>query len=202
MKVVKLIGEVREGKGKSAAKKLRDAGLVPCNLYGGNEQVHFSAYLADFKNLVYTPNTHLVDLQLGSKNVTAVLQEVQFHPVSDAIIHVDFLEVLPNKPVIIDVPVKITGNSAGVRAGGKLNLRMRKVSIKGLASNLPDFVEVNIEPLEIGQSVRVRDLKTTGFEILNDAANTVVSVDITRAAKAEEKAAAAAATGKKEEKKK
>jgi len=83
MKVVKLIGEVREGKGKSAAKKLRDAGLVPCNLYGGNEQVHFSAYLADFKNLVYTPNTHLVDLQLGSKNVTAVLQEVQFHPVSD-----------------------------------------------------------------------------------------------------------------------
>lgn len=195
MKSVAMFGYLRDGVGKSSTKTLRNEGKVPCVLYGGSEHIHFSMYAQDFKPLVYTPNTYKVKLEIEGKIYHAILKDIQFHPVNDTIVHADFLEINESKPVSLQIPVKIEGNSVGVRAGGKLIVKAKKLLVKGLASLMPDSITVNIDDLEIGKSIKVGDLSVSeGLTILDSPNNPVVSVKTTRAAAS---AAAAAADGKK-----
>ena len=193
MKSIDIKCSPRKEISRQEVRSLRDTGQVPCVMYGGKEPVHFAAHASVFKDLVYTPNTHLVNLDIDGKIYQAILQEIQFHPVDDALIHIDFLEINDKQPVTIGVPVKLSGTSEGVREGGKLLAKMRKLKIKGLVANLPDNIEIDITPLKIGSSVRVRDLVSKGITFLDIPSNVVVGVRITRNV-VEETPAAAAAT--------
>ncbi len=181
MKTIVLKGDARNGTGKKATKALRSEGKVPCVVYGKNGNHHFGVYEYDFKNLVYTPNTYLVQLNLEEGKILAKLQDIQFHPVNEAIIHADFMEVSPDVPLTISIPVHLSGTAAGVRAGGKLTLKIKKLAVKGLIKDIPDAIDVNIEKLEIGQNIRVGDIDVKGLELLDTKANSVVSVTVTRA---------------------
>ena len=183
MKVIALKGDVRDGLGKSATKKVRKEGKVPCVIYGKNENLNFSVYQADFKHLVYTPNTFLVQVSVGGNVKLAKVQELQFHPVSEDIIHADFYEVDDKSPLSISVPVKILGNSPGVIEGGKLQLKIKKLSVSGLIADLPEFIEVNIDELEIGKSVKVKDIQVDKLQLLDSENNSIVSCVVTRAAR-------------------
>ena len=183
MKVIALKGDVRDGLGKSATKKVRKEGKVPCVIYGKNENVNFSVYQADFKHLVYTPNTFLVQVSVGKNIKLAKVQEMQFHPVSEDIIHADFYEVDDKSPLSISVPVKIVGNSPGVIAGGKLQLKIKKLNVSGLIADLPEFIEVDINDLEIGKSVKVKDIQVDKLQLLDSENNSIVSCVVTRAAR-------------------
>ncbi|MDR2222406.1 MAG: 50S ribosomal protein L25/general stress protein Ctc [Flavobacteriaceae bacterium] len=200
MKSITIKGSERESVGKVSTKALRNAGMVPCVLYGGTEAaVHFSADEKAFKNLVYTPNVHTVVIELeGGKTFNAVLQDIQFHPVSDKILHIDFYQLHDDKEITLEVPVKISGNSKGVMAGGVLNLNLRKLKVKALPANLPDFVEINISDLEMGNKLYVTDVTVNNYKLLH-ADNTVIcQVRISRAAmKAAQEAAKAAKTATK-----
>lgn len=181
MKTLVIKGDIRSNTGKVSSKVLRSEGKVPCVVYGGTDHIHFGVYSADLKALIYTPNTYLVQLQLGAKVMTAHLQDVQFHPVSDEILHIDFQEIVAGKDVTLNIPVKVKGNAAGVRAGGRLAQRIKRLRLRGEAKNMPDFVELDVEKLEIGQGIRVRDISVPNVEILDAAANTIVAVEVTRA---------------------
>jgi large subunit ribosomal protein L25 len=194
MKTLAMFGYLRDGVGKSSTKSLRNEGKVPCVLYGGNENVNFSMYSEDFKNLVYTPNTYKVQLDIDGTIYKAVLKDIQYHPVNDSILHADFLAISEDKPVEMRVPVKFVGNSVGVRAGGKLVVKSQKLRIKTIPSKLPDFIEINIENLEIGKSIKVADLVAGDYIVLDSPNNPIVTVKTTRAAQS---AAAEAASGKK-----
>ncbi|MCK6650201.1 MAG: 50S ribosomal protein L25/general stress protein Ctc [Bacteroidia bacterium] len=194
MKSVSISGSPRANVGKKDATALRNAKQVPCVLYGGKEQVHFSVLAADFKNLIYTPHVHTVELDIAGKKFNAIMQETQFHRVNDELLHVDFLEIVAGKPVVMNIPVKTTGVSPGVRAGGKLVKKLKTLKVKGLVEKMPDTIDIAIDSLEIGQGVRVADIKIDGLTMLNAANVTVVGVQTTRAAAAEATAAAAAAT--------
>lgn len=183
MKVIALKGEVRDALGKSSNKKLRTEGKVPCVIYGKGENHHFSVYQADFKHLVYTPNTYLVKLEVGNMVKLAKVQELQFEPVSEDIMHADFMEVTADSPISIAVPVKIVGNSPGVRAGGKLQLKIKKLTVKGLIADLPEYIEVNIDKLQIGKSVKVGEINVENLTLLDSPNNSIVSVIVTRAAR-------------------
>ncbi len=163
-------------------------------MYGLGENLNFAVYSADFKNLVYTPNVYKVRIDVAGKSYDAILQDIQFHPVSDAIIHVDFLAVSADKPVVMEIPVKVVGNSPGVRAGGKLVKKINKLKVRGLIANLPDYIDVSIDTLEIGQSAKVKDLSVSGFDILDAKENAILTVKTTRALM---QASADAASGKK-----
>ncbi len=184
MKTILLKGEVRSNLGKSATKEVRAKGMVPCILYGkkDTENVNFSIYHADFKNLVYTPNTYKVKLDVDSNQYDAILQDLQFHPVSETILHADFLRIDDQSPVTISIPVKVVGDSPGVREGGKLIIKMKKVKVKGLVKDIPDFIEVSIDGVMIGQSVKVESINIPGLEILDAAANAIISVKTSRVA--------------------
>lgn len=195
MKTIRLIGEPRTDLGTSASRQLREAGKVPCVLYGGKEHVTFTVYRDDFKNLVYTPNTYLVQIEIGDKKYKAILKEIQFHPVSDLINHVDFLEVADDKPVSIGIPVKITGNSPGVRAGGKLMVKIKKLRVKGLIKDMPEFIEVNIDSVEMGKSIKVGEINVDNLELLDAAANAILSVVTTRASRSADSKAEATEGG-------
>jgi large subunit ribosomal protein L25 len=192
MKSVAMFGNRREDLGKISTKSLRVEGKVPCVLYGGDDHVHFSMYEPDFKLLVYTPNTYKVKLDIDGKIYSAMLKDIQFHPVNESILHADFQEIQDGKTVEIGIPVKVVGNSVGVRAGGKLLVKAKKLRVKALPSDLPDFIEINIENLEIGKSIKVGELAAvSGLTYLDSPNNPVVSVKTTRAvqeaAKADEK---------------
>jgi len=193
MKSVSISGSPRANVGKTDATALRNAKRVPCVLYGGKEQVHFSVLEADFKDLIYTPHVNTVDLDVEGKKFKAILQEAQFHAVKDNLLHVDFLEIVAGKPVTMSIPVKTTGTSPGVRNGGKLNKKLKTLKVKGLVEKMPDTIDIAINNLEIGQGVRVSDIKIDGLTFLNAANVTVVSVQVTRAAVEEVKTAAPAA---------
>ena len=182
MKTILLKGELRNKLGKSATKEVRAEGKVPCILYGkkDTQNVNFSVYHADFKNLVYTPNTYKVQLDVENSSYDAILQDLQFHPVSETILHADFLLVDNENPVVVNIPVKIVGESKGVREGGKLRLKLKKLRVKGLLKDLPEFIEVSIDGLLIGQSVKVETIEIPGLEILDSAANAIVSVKTSR----------------------
>ncbi len=197
MKSVAMFGYLRDGVGKSAAKAIRNEGKVPCVLYGGSEHIHFSMYAADFKPLVYTPNTYKVKLDLDGKIYRAILKDIQFHPVNDSIVHADFMEIDESKPVQMMIPVKLVGNSVGVRAGGKLIPNSKKLLVRAMPADLPDFIEVNIDNLEIGKAIKVAEVSMDKITFLDAPNNPIVSVKTTRAAVEEAKAAAATDAKKK-----
>jgi large subunit ribosomal protein L25 len=192
MKSVSISGSPRANVGKTDATALRNAKRVPCVLYGGKEQVHFSVLEADFKDLIYTPKVSTVDLDVEGKKFKAILQEAQFHTVKDHLLHVDFLEIIAGKPVTMNIPVKTTGTSPGVRNGGKLNKKLKTLRVKGLVEKMPDSIDIAIDKLEIGQGVRVADIKIDGLTFLNAENITVVSVQVTRAVAAAVETAPAA----------
>lgn len=192
MKSIDIKGSKRADISKQEVKGLREAEKVPCVIYGGKEPVHFSADASSFKDLIYTPSAHLVNLDVDGTTFKSVLKEVQYHPVTDAIIHVDFLEISDSKPVTISVPVKFTGASEGVKQGGKLVAKMRKLKIQALPSKLPDDITIDITDLKIGGSVRVRDMKHDGVTFLDSENNVIVGIRITRNVAAEADAAPAA----------
>ncbi len=192
MKSITIKGSERENVGKKATKAVRDAGAVPCVIYGGNQPVHFSAEEKEFKNLVYTPNAHTVVIDLGGKKHNAILQDIQVHPVSDRILHIDFFELKDDKEIIMEVPVKVTGTSPGVLLGGVLNLNQRRLKVKALPKNLPDFVEANISELQMGNKLYVTKLETPNFKLMHPDNTVVCQVKISRAAmKAAQEAAKA-----------
>jgi large subunit ribosomal protein L25 len=180
MKTVSMSGSLRGNVGKKDAKAQRAAGKVPCVIYGGKEQVHFSTDEVSFKPILFTPNAHLINISVDGKEYLTILQDVQSHPVSDSILHADFLELDPLKPVIISVPIRITGTSPGVLRGGKLVKKFRKLKIKALIQHLPDEVEVSINDLDLNQSVKVGDLKMENVEFLDIRSVVIVSVMSTR----------------------
>ena len=186
MKTILLKAETRKETGSVATKEVRKAGKVPCVMYGIEAPMHFNIYEADFKNLVYTPNVYKVRIDLEGKSYDAILQDMQFHPVSENILHADFLGIKDDKPVVMEIPVRLTGNSPGVRNGGKLSKKINRLRCKGLIANLPDFIEVSIDALKIGMSVRVGELEVPNLELLDAKENAVVSVRMARAVVIEE----------------
>ncbi|WP_298395275.1 50S ribosomal protein L25/general stress protein Ctc [Flavobacterium sp.] len=192
MKSISIKGSERESVGKVATKAVRNAGMVPCVIYGGSQPVHFQAEAKAFKSLVYTPNAHTVAIDLGGKKFDAILQDIQFHPLTDAILHIDFFQLSEDKEIIMEVPVKITGTSPGVLLGGVLNLNQRRLKVKALPKDLPDFVEANISELQMGNKLYVTKLPTNNFKLMHPDNTVVCQVKISRAAmKAAQEAAKA-----------
>jgi large subunit ribosomal protein L25 len=183
MKAVFMSGSSRSNVGKKDAKALRVEGLVPCVLYGGDSQIHFSVNETQFKPLLFTPDVHTVDLEIDGKSYKAVLQDIQYHNMKDNVLHADFLQLHENKPVIIQIPVRTSGNSAGVRAGGKLVTKLRKLKVKAFLKDLPDFITIDITPLEIGMGVKVREVSVPGLTLLDAQNVDVVAVTATRASR-------------------
>lgn len=183
MKTFELKGTLREDLGKKSTKKARKQGLIPCIIYGGEKPVHFTAPINDFRNLIYTPHVYIVNLDLEGTNYMAFLQELQFHPTSDAVLHIDFLQITDDKPATIGIPVITNGLPIGVQEGGKLKTEMRRLKIKALPKDLPDVLDINVTDIELGQSLKVRELKYENLELLDPAGAVVVSVKLTRVAK-------------------
>lgn len=187
MKSITINGSQRESVGKKATKALRNAGQVPCVLYGGDNTVHFSAPELAFSKLVYTPNAHTVVIELDNgEKLHAVLQDIQFHPVTDKILHVDFYQLFDDKEIALNIPVNLVGNSRGVKNGGVLRRNNRKLRIKALPANLPDFIEIDITNLKIGDKVAVRDLNQEKYTILHSDNTVVCQIKTSRTAIAEE----------------
>ena len=181
MQSITIKGSERESVGKKSTKALRNAGKVPCVIYGGEQPVHFYADEIAFKNLVYTPNAYTAVIDLGDKgSFKAVMQDIQFHPVTDAILHIDFYQLFDDKPVTMRIPVRLEGNSPGVRNGGRLLFRRRKLTIKALPGNLPDFFNVDISKLRIGGNITVAQLMSDKYTILHPESNVVVQVKASR----------------------
>jgi large subunit ribosomal protein L25 len=183
MKSIFISGSTRSNVGKKETKALRNEGLVPCVLYGSGEQIHFSATEAAFKTLLFTPDVHTVELEISGKKATALLQDVQFDPMNDKLMHADFLAIKEGKPVTISIPVKAIGNSAGIRAGGKLSIKLRKLRVRAMLQDLPDAIEVDISALEIGQGIKVAQVNVPGVTFLDSPNIEVVGVGATRASR-------------------
>ncbi len=164
MKSFDINGSIREVTGKKDSKKLRHELLVPCVLYGGDAPVHFSVPFSEFRSIVYTPDVYVVNLNLDGSVHQAILQDMQWHPVEEQLLHADFLRITDTKPVKLELPVNIIGTAKGIKTGGKLKVNIRKIKVKGLVKDLPDTVEVDVTELEIGQSIKVGDLKIKGVE--------------------------------------
>ena len=187
MKSITINGSQRESVGKVSTKALRNAGMVPCVVYGGDKAMHFSAAELAFSKLVYTPNAHTVVIALdnGTK-INAILQDIQFHPVTDKILHIDFLEVFDNKAITVAIPVILNGTAIGVKNGGNLMFRRSKIITKGLVANLPNSIELNIEHLKIGMFTYIKDINIEGCELVAPGNSVVVGVKTARAAIEEE----------------
>ena len=183
MKSLEIIGFKWANLGKTDAKRLRAESMVPCVLYGGGEQVHFYAPAIMFRDLVYSPEVARVSLNIEGDIHEAIMQDLAFHPVNEMLMHVDFLRLDENREVKMEIPVRLVGTSPGVLAGGKLVTKLRKVKVKALPANLPDFVEVNIADLELGKSVKVGKIEAKGYTILTNASAPVATVTIPRALK-------------------
>lgn len=196
MKTVSMSGSLRESVGKKDAKKHRKEGKVPCVIYGGEKQIQFVMEEKNFLKIVFTPEAFLLKIEISGKEYDAILQDIQYHPVTDKIIHADFLEILPGKKIVMSVPVKVEGVAPGILKGGKLNKKLRKIKVKGLPADLPDSITVNINELNIGDSIKIRDVKNDKLEFLDLANAIIVSVKTARGATAEEAAEDAAAAAK------
>jgi large subunit ribosomal protein L25 len=190
MKSIAISGSPRENVGKRDAKELRYQSLVPAVLYGGPTQTHFAVSAADLKAVVYTPVVHFIDLQIAGVTSQAIIKDLQFHPLTEQIIHVDFLLLDAKKPVTIEIPIKLTGSSSGVKAGGKLVQKLRKLRIKALPKDHLDAIEVSIEGLEVGKSVKVAEISLPNLTITNAKEDTIVSVTTSRALRQAEQEAA------------
>ena len=183
MKTFELSGSVRENIGKKSSKEYRKNNLVPCVLYGGKEVVHFTVEREAIRKLIYTPEVQLVNLTIDRKSQMTILKDMQFHPVSEQLLHADFYHIESGKPVVMDIPVVLEGLAEGVKAGGKLSLEMRKLKVKGLYKDFPEKLLLNIENLGLGKTMQVGDLHFEGLELLNAKDNVVCAVKLTRAAR-------------------
>lgn len=183
MKLLEIKCSKREKVGKKESKKLRKQGDVPCVLYGGGENIHFLAPENDFRHLVYSPNVYLLKLDIGGKVYNAVLQDIQFHPVTDKILHMDFFQVFEDKPVSINIPVQLNGVPEGVKQGGKLALETRRLRARGLPGELPDILEVDVTGIGMGKSIKVEELEFPNIELLDPPNLVLASVKLTRGAR-------------------
>lgn len=181
MKTVEIIGFKRANLGKNEAKRLREQGNVPCVLYGGENQVHFYAPMILFRELVYTSEAHFVNLDIEGDEYWCILQEIQFHPVSEIILHADFLELHEGKPVKMDIPVILEGQSKGVTKGGTLVHKRRRLLIKAKPKNMPERIVVDVTDLDFHNAIKVRDISAENFEILDPPQASVANVEIPRA---------------------
>ena len=186
MKSLAISVKSRENVGKSSTRALRNQGNVPCVLYGGEKQVCFYAHENDFRNLVYTPDVYVVELSIDGSIKKCIMQDIQFHPVSERILHIDFLEVFDDKPITLSIPVILEGLAIGVRNGGNLMFRRRKIITRGLLNAMPDNIKINIEHLKIGDFVYIKDLEIEGCEFLAPDNSVVVGVKTARTAIEEE----------------
>jgi large subunit ribosomal protein L25 len=196
MKSLEVKCNLRESTGKKNSKNLRKQGMVPCVLYGGGENVHFLAPENDFRHLVYTPNAYLVKLDIDGKEYKCVLHEIQFHPVTDKILHMDFYQVFDDKYVTMQVPVQLNGVPEGVKQGGKLSLESRRRKARALPGDLPDVLVIDVSKVGLGKSIKVNELKFPGIQLLDSPNTVIASVKLTRAARGmtvEEEAAEAEA---------
>ena len=180
MKAVSISGSLRENVGKKDAKMQRSQGLVPCVIYGGQEQYQFVVPEKKFKNLLYTPEVKYVELDLAGKKMNAIVQACQFHPITDKLLHVDFLGVIEGKPITIEIPLRISGTSPGILRGGKLSKRARKIKVKGLLEHVPEYVTIDISNLEIDDSVRVSNLNIDNLSIIEHPNKLLVGIVATR----------------------
>ena len=180
MKSITIQGTKRESVGKKSTKALRDAELVPCVVYGGAEPLNFSAEERSFKGLVYTPEAHTVSIEVDGQTIPAVLLDIQFHPLTDKILHADFYQLSEDKPVVMEVPVRVTGRSKGVVAGGVLRQTYRKLKVKAIPANLPDEIVVDITPLKIGNKLYVESLKSDKYTFMHPDNAVVVAVKMSR----------------------
>lgn len=192
MKSITIEGQLRTGTGKKAARQLRSQGLVPSVIYGGSQEINFTAPVLAFKSLVYTAEFLLADIKVGDKSYQCILKDLQFDTVTDQLAHIDFLELVQDRPVIATIPLKFTGSSAGVKAGGKLITKIKSLKIKTLPKFLKENIEVDLTTLELNGNVRVEDVKIEHYEILNSPRIPIASVVMTRQLKQEEATAPAA----------
>ena len=191
MKTFELKGTVRTDLGKKATKAERVVDNIPAVLYGGKENVHFTTTVSDVRKLVYSPEVFVVNLDIDGKKTKAVMKALQFHPVTDKVLHIDFLQLTEDKPVIVELPVKLEGLAEGVKAGGKLALEMRKLKVKGLYTQIPENIVIDVTELGLGKSIQVAKVSVDKLEILNAKNAVVAQVKLTRAARG-----AAATAGK------
>ena len=191
MKTLEVKAVKRAEFGKKAAKAVLREGLIPCVIYGGSEEIAFTVDAKEIKPLIYTPNSYIVELNFDGKIEKAVMREVQFHPVREQILHIDFYRVQEGKPVAISIPVRLSGTAEGVKIGGKLALSARKLMVKAMVDQLPDEIVVDVTPLQVGQTIFVGDLKMENIKFVTPATTAVCAVRVTRASRG-----AAAAEGK------
>lgn len=184
MQVFELKGELRSDLGKKASRTVRGEEKVPCVLYGGKENVHFSVIEKELSKLLYTPVVYTVKLDVAGKVYNSVFREIQFHPVTDRVLHIDFYEISDDKAVTMEVPVKLQGFAEGVQSGGKLSLVTRKLKVKALPANLPGELVLDVTTLGLGKSIKVKDLSFEKFEVINAKEVVVAQIKLTRAAKA------------------
>ncbi|OFX70979.1 MAG: 50S ribosomal protein L25/general stress protein Ctc [Bacteroidetes bacterium GWE2_29_8] len=182
MKAKNISGSLRENVGKKDATLIRRKGLVPCVIYGGKEQTYFSIDERELNKIINTPEKHIINVNIDDKSYKTIIQDYQIHPVSDKLIHVDFLEIDDKKPLKMSLPLNLLGVSKGVLAGGKLVKKMRYVKIQALLNDIPESIDINIENLEIGDTFRVKDIKGNKIEFLDPASNVVIRIVSTRAA--------------------
>jgi len=180
MKTVSLSGSLRENVGKKDAKKLRTEGKVPCVIYGGKEQKHFFIDQKDFKKIIFTPEVFIIKIELGKVSFETILQDIQYHPVTDIVLHADFLELIPGKAVTLAIPVQMEGTSPGVIKGGRLQLKIRKIRMKGLVEDMPEHVLLDISGLDIGNAIKVKEVPGEKLQLLDPANAVVISVKAAR----------------------
>lgn len=185
MKTFELKGELRNDLGKKATKAFRKEDKIPAVIYGGEDKTatHFTVTNSDVRKLIYTPEIFLVDLTIGKDSYKAIVKDIQIHPVTDAILHIDFLHVFEKAPIVIDVPVVLDGLAEGVKAGGKLSLDLRKIKVKALYNKVPEKVHIDVTGLTLGKSIQVGELHFEGLELLNAKNAVVCRVQLTRAAR-------------------
>lgn len=185
MRTLEIIGYKRANLGKTESKKLREQGYAPCVLYGGKEQVAFYSPMILFRDLIYTPEPAFVKLNVEGDEYTCIVQDAQFHPVNEMIIHVDFLELNDERQITMNIPVKFVGNSIGAQKGGKVVPRLRALKVKALPKEMPSAIEVDITALDLGKSIKIKELGEQNYTILNAVSNPIVSVEIPRALKSQ-----------------
>jgi len=185
MESIALKASLRKETGKKSSKATRAQENIPCVLYGGKENVNFFAAESDFRNLIFTPSVYIVHIDIDGNNYNAIIKDLQFHPVTDKLLHVDFYEISDNNPVIVEIPVKLNGSSKGVREGGKLMMDKRKVKVKGFTKDIPAEIDIDISELGVGKSIRAGEIVTGGkYEVALAKETPIVSVRTTRAAAA------------------
>lgn len=194
MKTVEIIGYKRANLGKTGSQKLRDEGLVPCVLYGGNEQVHFYSPMILFRELVYTNEAHFVHINIEGEECQAIIQEVQFHPVSEVILHADFLRISEDRKIKMSIPVRLVGQAKGVAKGGTLVRKRAALKVYGFPKDMPDHIDVEVSDLDFHHAIKIGDMKIEGLEFLDPKQATIAAVEVPRSAKmAADEAAAAPA---------